>query len=280
MSEDVFLKEDLILLRKELGITQQDMATRLGMALRSYQAIEAGESEYRLVHRLAAERVALMFATDKKAPTLAPESVRIDAMELVRLGQLSGSPLFSRPPSEREPDAQINKECHNARFLAAFDVVGGLVHITTTLDCQLSHVMIQALHLTESPMLESVVATLDMARKIEMLRARAKHISNSTWRKPLLAYLDQVERVSKWRNIACHWPLIPDDDDGAVFVPTAAARLLKAMTIGEHPKTERYPISIFVTESDRGKATFSAGQNILENYKRANDERIKRYGSP
>src|SRR5713226_464276 len=62
MADETFLKEDLISLRKDLGLTQQGMADQLDMALRSYQSIEAGDSEYRAIHRLAAERVALMVA--------------------------------------------------------------------------------------------------------------------------------------------------------------------------------------------------------------------------
>ena len=55
---------------------QRQMADKLDMALRSYQGIEAGESEFRFIHQLATERVALAIAADKKAPMLAPQSVR------------------------------------------------------------------------------------------------------------------------------------------------------------------------------------------------------------
>src|SRR5260370_37771931 len=70
MTDEKFLKEDLVNLRKELGLTQQEMADRLDMALRGYQGIEAGESEYRYIQRLAAERGALAIAADKMAPRL------------------------------------------------------------------------------------------------------------------------------------------------------------------------------------------------------------------
>lgn len=83
MTDETFIKEDLINLRGELRLSQQEMADKLGMALCSYQAIESGESGYRYIHRLAAERVALMIAADKKDISLAPRSVRDDAIELV-----------------------------------------------------------------------------------------------------------------------------------------------------------------------------------------------------
>jgi transcriptional regulator with XRE-family HTH domain len=84
MSE-AYLKEDLIELRKSLDFTQKQMAEEMGLSLRAYQAIEAGESEYRMLHRLAAERVAMMRAVDLKNPALAPLPVRQDAIALVDL---------------------------------------------------------------------------------------------------------------------------------------------------------------------------------------------------
>ena len=42
MTDERFLKEDLIQLRKDMGLTQQQMAHALDMALRSYQSIEFG----------------------------------------------------------------------------------------------------------------------------------------------------------------------------------------------------------------------------------------------
>jgi transcriptional regulator with XRE-family HTH domain len=278
MSDETFLKEDLIGLRKDLGLTQQEMARRLDMALRSYQAIEAGESEYRYIHRLAAERVALMVAADKKTPAVVPASVRDDAIELVRVGQFSRNPAFYQNESKSASNPQSDKDL-DTKFRAAYAVVGELVLITTALDNQLNHVLMQALHLTESPMLESVIATLDMARKIEMLKARAKHISNPAWKKPLLTYLDKLERISRWRNIACHTPLIPDRNDGAIFAPAAAAKLLKSLKLDEQPVAERIPIADFISEIERGESALYDGHVILQNLRRANAEQKRRRGT-
>ncbi|MGH6842666.1 MAG: helix-turn-helix transcriptional regulator, partial [Methylocella sp.] len=234
MSE-AFLKEDLISLRKDLGLTQQQMADELDMALRSYQSIEAGESEYRFIHRLAAERVALAIAADKKAPMLAPQPVRDDAIELIRVGLITGSPAFQKARARGETGSAEYSEDRDARFRASYGIVGELVLLATALDHQLNHVLIQVLHLSESPMLEAVVATLDTVRKIEMVKERSKYIAQSKWQKPVLAYVDKLERMSKWRNIACHAPLIPDEKHGAVFAPTAAAKLLKSLQLGKDP---------------------------------------------
>ena len=77
--------QDLVTLRKALGLTQTEMAHQLGMAMRSYQDIEAGASKLRPVHALAVERAALALAVERGNPMLAPASVRRQALDLARL---------------------------------------------------------------------------------------------------------------------------------------------------------------------------------------------------
>jgi hypothetical protein len=277
MADETFLKEDLISLRKDLGLTQQGMADQLDMALRSYQSIEAGDSEYRFIHRLAAERVALMVAVDKKDPMLAPGPLRRDALELVRTGQLLKNPAFNWGARGDAQPSQAGPHENDTRFRAAYAVVGELILMATALDHQLNHVLMQLLSLTDSPMLEAVVATLDTARKIEMLKARSKHIAQPTRRKPVLAYLDKLERVSKWRNIACHTPLIPDNKHGAIFAPAAAARLLKHLDPAE-PTANRIPIADVKSAITLGESALGEGENLINNFKKMNDARVKRFG--
>jgi transcriptional regulator with XRE-family HTH domain len=277
MSDDVLLKDDLIQLRKDMGLTQQQMANAFDMALRAYQSIESGESEYRHIHRLAAERVALMMAAQKKEPMLAPQPVRDDAIEVVRVGRLTGEPAFQK--ARAKEDARTDEkddDHHNARFRAAYGTVGELVLLATALDHQLNHVLILVLHLAESPMLEAVIATLDTVRKIEMLKERTKFITQTNWQKPVLSYVNKLERVSRWRNIACHTPLIPDDEHGAVFIVTAAAKLLKTLQLGTGPVAK--PYAELRSAISLGETALSDGLNLIDNFKKLNAERKKRFG--
>jgi transcriptional regulator with XRE-family HTH domain len=275
MSDEGFLKDDLIRLRKDMGLTQQQMADELNMALRSYQSIESGESEYRFIHRLAAERVALMIAADKKAPMLAPQPVRDDAIELVRVGRLTGDPAFQKARVKDDAGLDEDGDDRDARFRAAYGVVGELVLLATALDHQLNHVLIQILHLAESPLLEAVVATLDTVRKIEMLKERSKFIAQSRWRKPVLSYIEKLERVSKWRNIACHTPLIPDEKYGAAFVPTAAAKLLKTLQLGKEPVARRVPYIELKSAITLGESALADGLSLIGNFQKVNAERTR-----
>lgn len=277
MSDEGYLKEDLLNLRKDLNLTQQEMAERLGMALRSYQDIESGESKYRFIHRLAAERVALAVAVDRGAPELAPIPLREDAIELVRLGKATANPAYNIDTSS-EAESKAAERMQNAKFRAAYGVVGELILIATALDYQLNHILIQVLHLTESPMLESVIATLDLNRKVEMLKARSKHIQQAPWRNSVLAHLDKLERIYRLRNIAAHTALIPDDKHGAVFAPAAAAKLLKSLQIDEEPFANRIPISDLKLVIKLAESALYEGQNIIQNFLRVNSGRRKRSG--
>lgn len=78
-------RDDLVALRKTMGLTQTEMAERIGLTLRPYQAIEKGESTIRPVHIRAAERAALTEAVRQGNPMLAPAAVRREALDLARL---------------------------------------------------------------------------------------------------------------------------------------------------------------------------------------------------
>lgn len=279
MDDEDYLKEDLVNLRKDLGLTQQEMAEHLGMALRSYQDIESGQSKYRFIHRLAAERVALAVAVDRGTPDIAPVPLREDAIELVRLGKATRNPAYNIDVGNDEAEPKITERVQNARFRAAYGVVGELILIATALDYQLNHILIQVLHLTESPMLESVIATLDLNRKVEMLKARAKHIQQPQWRNAVLSHLDKLERIYRWRNIAAHTALIPDDEHEAVFAPAAAAKLLKSLQIEEEPIANRVPISDLKPIIKLAELALYEGENIIQNFHNANAERRRRFGS-
>jgi len=82
MANDI---DKLKAIRKGCEMTQHGMANQLGMSLRAYQALEAGESQIRPIHILAAERVALTHAVFKERMDMCPADVRSDALDLATL---------------------------------------------------------------------------------------------------------------------------------------------------------------------------------------------------
>jgi transcriptional regulator with XRE-family HTH domain len=75
----------LFAIRKPLGLSQAEMAHRMGMKLRAYSDLETGARETRQIHVNAAERVALAVAVERGNPMLAPAEVRKQALEVARL---------------------------------------------------------------------------------------------------------------------------------------------------------------------------------------------------
>ncbi len=121
---------------------------------------------------------------------------------------------------------------HEPEWKDACAVVGEVTLLYTALDHQLNHIVIDVMHLVHSPMLESVVATLDARQKIEILKARGKQIRELGWKKAVLTHADRLERVARIRNAVCHTPLIPvQGKRGFEFAPAAASKILKSVTI-------------------------------------------------
>lgn len=64
--------EELLLLRKSIGLTQPEMAEAMGLSKSAYVAVETGTATMRKIHQLAAERVALSRAAELRNPTAVP----------------------------------------------------------------------------------------------------------------------------------------------------------------------------------------------------------------
>lgn len=76
--------EELIALRKSLGLTQAEMAEGMGLSHRAYQNVEAGPG-IRKMHAVAATWVAMVVAVEKAEPMLAPAPARKIALSLANL---------------------------------------------------------------------------------------------------------------------------------------------------------------------------------------------------
>lgn len=157
----------------------------------------------------------------------------------------------------------------------ALSLVGEIVQLASALDHQLTHVVISILHLTNSPLLEPVIATLDSSRKVEILKGRAKHIKQHEWRKPIEKYVDLVEQVNKARNIACHSQLLRNDSRFE-FSSSQAAKLFKGLKLEDVPTVERTPLETIATNILTAEKALGSGQNLMENFERFHQELERR----
>ena len=157
-----------------------------------------------------------------------------------------------------------------------FAVVGELVMVSNAIDHLLNLVTMAAMMIDYAPMTETVVATLDPGKKVEILKARAEHISDESWKMGIIAFCKKAESVFRQRNIVCHTPAIKTDM-GWSFQPVAAAKLLKRLDLKK--KTARdFPFSDVKDAIKTGEAALGAGVHLLEQLKRLKEAREKKYG--
>ncbi len=84
----------------------------------------------------------------------------------------------------------------NAEMRTFCEGVGELVFWASAIDAQLTKAVIRVCLLTETPMLEPIVAGLDTRAKVEILRARSKHIKKAAWSEGITKWADKAEKVN------------------------------------------------------------------------------------
>jgi hypothetical protein len=170
---------------------------------------------------------------------------------------------------------------HEPEWKDACAVIGEVTLLYSALDHQLNLIVIEVAHLAPSPMLESVVATLDPRQKIEILKARASHVRQKDWQKGLRTHADRLERVARIRNAVCHTPLVPNKSNGELeLAPTAASKLMKGLKIDDNRK---YTFDRLTLEQVReiipvAEKALGGGEAILENFAKVRDALTRKAG--
>jgi hypothetical protein len=166
------------------------------------------------------------------------------------------APNVSKLGAKNMSDSEQNKD--------SYATVGELILIANALDYQLAEVVISVLNLGRSIMLMPVVTTLDPARKIEILKANASHISQKDWKNGVTKYVDKVERVLRYRNIACHSQLILEAGEFTLR-PFAAAKVFKNIDVKN--KTLKSTTMKELKEAiSSAEAALGAGENLMNNF--------------
>ncbi|WP_156146780.1 hypothetical protein [Brevundimonas sp. KM4] len=124
----------------------------------------------------------------------------------------------------------------------AYAVVGEIVLMASALDERLNEVIRLVCSLPPSPFMEPIIGTIDSSRKIEILRNYAGHITASEWKIGLRKLCDQVEKVNKARNTACHSAL-RFESGSAVLINVSAGKLLKNL---HHNKTKILDLKVAI----------------------------------
>lgn len=152
----------------------------------------------------------------------------------------------------------------------AYSVVGEMILIGSAVDQQMNRVCMLALRLGDTAMLESVFATLDSARKVEILKALASKITAVEWKKRLRAHADEVEVVNRWRNIAAHSVLTFKGETVVLHSP-AVAKLFKVLDLSGK-SAEHTELGQLESAIGRADKLLAAGRLLIDNLKRISEE--------
>lgn len=142
-------------------------------------------------------------------------------------------------------------------------IVGELVLTASALDHQLNRICISALALVECPMLEPMVASLDSARKIEILRAFSTKIAAPQWRKAIRDHAETVEKVNRARNTAAH-SVLSFQKEKAVLSSPAAAKLLRSIDLTTM-SADRISLGKLEAATRAAEKALGVGENLLMN---------------
>jgi len=164
---------------------------------------------------------------------------------------------------------------NDAKWKDACANIGEIVLLSTALDYQLTGLVVEVMHLDHSPMLETVVASLDGRQKIEMIKARARKLTAQDWKKALLDYAEKVEKTNRVRNTAAHTALLPTKDGmGFEFAPAQASKILKSLMItGREYDLQRVSLEDVINAVPTAEQALGDGQALMENFPRLRQAR-------
>lgn len=122
-------------------------------------------------------------------------------------------------------------------------------------------------------MLEPIVAELDVRAKVEILRARAKHITTAAWSTKIKGWADKAEQVNRYRNVVAHHQVALNDGRPVLYSAQARKLLGRIKELKPVPAKTIDDISQWV---EAAKAAYEQGENVLANLDRFAAEAAKR----
>lgn len=157
-------------------------------------------------------------------------------------------------------------EEEKSKTAEAYAIVGELILMASMLDYQVNIVLIEFLHLQHSPMLEPTIATLDISRKIEIIKSRCQTMPKGDWRKNTEKYIEMIENVQRNRNKVAHG-IMRIKNGRPILTFAAAAKLLKHLDF-KSETLNSMDFSEFIPSIRKGEKALQLGDAILGNLDR------------
>ena len=167
------------------------------------------------------------------------------------------------------------KQSIEAQTEEFFGTIGQLIVMGGILDDQLNTLTSSICHLSGSPMVEPILASIEFGRKCAIVKARCKFIDNTTWRSAILGYVKKAEKAYVARNIAAHSILSREGDD-VVLRPTGAYKLLSGINL-EKQDGDKTDISTMKRYVEEGYIAISEGTNLIPQVRALNELFLSKY---
>jgi hypothetical protein len=164
-----------------------------------------------------------------------------------------------------ETDAEMRTFC---------EAVGELVLWASAIDAQLTKAVIRACSLTETPMLEPIIAELGVQTKVQILQTRSDLIKPVAWSEGIKKWVAKAKEVHENRNKVAHQQVAVSD--GKLILHSAQARkLLKGIKdLKPTPAKTLNDIHRWVEDA---RNAYGQGQNVLLNLDRFAKEMAARH---
>ncbi len=122
-------------------------------------------------------------------------------------------------------------------------------------------------------MLEPIVAELGARAKVDILRARSKHIKPVAWSQGITTWVNKVEKVNGYRNTVVHHQVAVSG--GKLILHSVQARKLLKRIRGLKPAPAK-TVDDINQWVEAAKNAYQQGQDVLSNLDRFAEEVAKR----
>ncbi len=168
-----------------------------------------------------------------------------------------------------EPVEQGINDVEQAQMTEFCAAIGELILWASLIDGQLNRALVSMMALPQHAMVEPIVAQLDARPKAELLKKRAKIITNTDWRNKIKNWVERAEKANAKRNVVAHHGIRVVD--GKILLHSdQLGKIMDSLdtTGGTIKAGESKGLADIKEWIEQAKAAFEEGQNVVANLDR------------
>jgi hypothetical protein len=147
--------------------------------------------------------------------------------------------------------------------------IGELILWASLIDGQLNKAVLGMFALPEHPMIEPIIAHLDVRAKAELLKKRAKIIPSVDWTNKITNWVERAEKANAKRNIVAHHGVRVSD--GEIYLHSdQLGKIISSLETSDGTLKAGEPMGIKDIKEwvERAREAYEEGMAVLENLDR------------